>query len=214
MLRKSLLGGCAALALAASAAFGQVNVVPSPGLITGYFGRATYSAGFIGLVPAASATDLTCLAASSSKTVRVVEFRISGSAGTAVALPITVLRRVSLDSGGTAASTTANPANTIAGHDTSVATNASATATPISYTANPTINDTSPVYLDSQSVNLPTTAAGSASVPGTFSPGNYITGNVQTWTLQKGTTQQICVNLNSVSVSSGVINGKWTWTEE
>jgi len=213
MLRKFSLA-LFALALAASAAFSQVNVVPQIGITTGYLPKNTYSAGFIGLVPAASATDLTCISASASKTVRVVEFRISGSAGTAVGLPITALRRTSLDTGGTAATTTANPANTIISHDTTVAPNSSATATLIAYTANPTINDTSPTYLDSQQVNFPTTAAGSGSVAGLFNPGLYIEDNVQTWSLQKGTNQQICVNLNGISISSGVLTGKWTWTEE
>jgi hypothetical protein len=194
----------------APAALAQVNVVPQVGVTTAYLEKQTYSAAFIGLAPAASATDVVCLAGSATKTVKLREIRLSGSAGTLVTLPVTLLMRTTADTGGTAASTTANPANTIAKRDSN---NATATATPISYTANPTINDTSPTYVDSASLTLPTTAAGTVTVPLHFS---YLANNVgltQAPTL-RGAAQQLCLNFNAVSVSSGVLNGSITWTEE
>lgn len=194
----------------APAALAQVNVVPQVGVTTAYLEKQTYSAAFIGLVPAASATDVVCLAGSATKTVKLREIRLSGSAGTLVTLPITLLMRTTADTGGTAASTTANPANTIAKRDSN---NATATATPISYTANPTINDTSPTYVDSASLTLPTTAAGTVTVPLNFSYVGQNTSLMQVPTL-RGAAQQLCLNFNAVSVSSGVLNGSITWTEE
>jgi hypothetical protein len=199
-----------ALALGATSALAQVNVVPQVGVTFGYVPKVTYSAGFIGLVPAASATDVICLAGSATKTVVLQHVRLSGSAGTLVSLPITLVRRVAVNTGGTAASTTANPANTISKRDTNYPT---ATAVPISYTANPTITDTSPTYLDSASLTLPVTSAGVVSIPLEFS---YYEGNAALLSpvVLRGAAAQVCLNFNAVSVSSGVLNGALTWTEE
>jgi hypothetical protein len=147
---KRLTALLAGLLFAASAS-AQVNSVPQTGVTTAYQPKVTYSSAFFGLAPPASATDMVCIAASASKTVRVNSIRIAGSAATPVALPIQVVRRASLDTGGTPASTTANPGVTtqIASRDTGLATNTSASATLVSYTAVPTINDSAPVYIDS-----------------------------------------------------------------
>src|SRR6266404_1530397 len=85
----------------------QVNVVPQTGVTTAYLLRQSYSAAFLGLVPAASTTDLICISGAAGKTIRLQNIKISGS-GSVISIPVTVLRRVSLDTGGTAATTTAN----------------------------------------------------------------------------------------------------------
>ena len=187
----------------------QVNTVPQVGLTTSYLTRNTYSAAFIGLVPAASATDVICLAGSATKTIHLKRIHLSGSAGTLVSLPITLVRRVSVDTGGTAGSTTANPANNISAHNTA---NPTATAVPIAYTANPTIVDTAPTYLDSLELTLPVTSAGTSINPLEF---NFMTNAslVQGVSLS-GVAAQVCLNFNAVSVSSGVLNGTIMWTEE
>ena len=210
---KRALVSLLALGLGFGPALAQVNTVSQLGLTTGYLAKNTYTAAFIGLVPAASTTDLLCISGSATKTIRLQRIRLSGTAGTLISVPVTVLRRASLDSGGTAASTTANPANTIQSMDPSTYPVSAATATVISYTANPTINDTSPTYIDSASLTLPTTAAGTVIFPATFDFGVYIEDLIAAPTL-RGTAQQICVNLNSTSPSSGLINGTIVWTEE
>lgn len=214
-LKKILLGSVAGLLFAASAS-AQVNLVPQNGLITAYNPKVTYSSAFFGLVPPASATDMVCIAASATKTVRVDRIVISGSAATALSLPITVVRRASLDTGGTAASTTANPGITtqIASRDTSLALNTAASATLISYTAVPTINDTSPVYLDSAQLGLAANTVGVVSAPVVFDWSRDINALVQVPSLAKGSTQQICVNFNSTSITTGALTGQITWTEE
>jgi hypothetical protein len=199
-----LAGALAALAVPAAA---QVGSVPQVGVTSGYQPKVTYSAAFVGLVPAASATDVICLAGSATKTVKLLSIRLGGSAGTAVAVPVTLVRRVSVNTGGTAASTTANPANTIAKRDTG---NATATAVPISYTANPTIVDTSPTYLDSFEVYFGVTTASIASTTATY---NIVDSLAQPPTLT-GAAAQLCLNFNAVSISSGLANGSITWTEE
>ena len=206
---RSIVVAALAAALAVPAA-AQVNVVPQVGVTSAYVGRTTYSAAFIGLVPPAAATDIICLAGSATKRVVLQQIKLSGSAGTLVTLPITLVRRVSVATGGTAAATTANPANTISKRTVSSPT---ATAVPISYTAVPTITDAAPTYVDSASLTLPTTAAGTVTVPLNF---DYSAGNsnlIQAPQLD-GAAAQFCLNFNTIGISSGVLNGVITWTEE
>jgi len=212
-MKKLLLTSALMLGLAAPA-FAQVNTVQQVGLTTGYLPKVTYSSSFFGLVPPASATDVLCIAASSTKTVRVDRFVIGGS-GTAVSLPIQVVRRVSLDTGGTIGTTTANPGITtqIASRDTGLATNASATAALVSYTAVPTINDSSPVYVDSAMLGVVATTVGAPTPMTVFDWSRDIENNVQVPTLVKGSTQQLCVNFGAVSTTAS-LNGQITWTEE
>ncbi len=212
-MRKLLLSSAMLLGLSAPA-FAQVNVVPQPGLATGYLAKTSYSSAFFGLVPGASATDVLCIAASASKTVRVQRIVIGGT-GTAVSLPIQVVRRATLDTGGTAGTTTANPGVTtqIASRDTSIATNASASASLVSYTAVPTITDSAPVYLDSGILGVVATSVGTPTPLTVFDWSRDIENLIQVPTLTKGSTQQICVNFGAVSTTSS-LNGQITWTEE
>ena len=210
---KRALVSLLALGLGFGPALAQVNTVPQTGLTTGYLAKNTYTAAFVGLTPASSATDLICISGSATKTIRLQRIRLSGTAATLITAPFTILRRASLDSGGTAASTTANPANTIQSMDPSTYPVSAATATLVSYTANPTINDTSPTYIDSASITLTGTATSTVIVPATFDFGVYIEDLIAAPTL-RGTAQQICVNLNSTSISTGLINGTIVWTEE
>jgi len=199
----------------AAPAFGQINFTPQAGITAGYLAKTTYSSSFYGLVPPASATDEVCIAGSASKVVRVTRIAIGGSAGTLVTLPVIVVRRATADTGGTAATTTANPGITtqIASRDTGQSPNTGATATLISYTAVPTINDTSPVYVDAALMTLGTTAAATNPIMAVFDWSRDIENNVQVPTL-RGTAQQLCLNFNTVSISSGVLSGSISWTEE
>ena len=203
---RSLLVGVALLA--AFPAVAQVNQVPQVGVTSSYVSRVTYSTAFFGLVPAASTTDLICIAGSATKTVKLQSLKLSGS-GTAISVPVTLLRRASVDTGGTAASTTANPANTIAKRDSN---NPTATAVPIAYTANPTIVDTAPTYIDSAQLGVVATTVGVVDAPLVFDYGMDPSQLRQAPTL-RGVAEQICVNLNGTSATA-LLTGTMTWTEE
>jgi len=205
-----LIATIGALLLGMACAFAQVNVVPQVGQTSNYVARQTYSAGFVGLVPPASATDIICIAGSASKTIRVREIVVSGTAGTLVTVPIALVRRASAATGGTAAGTTANPANAITKRDTA---NGTASATPVSYTAVPTITDSAGTVFASSSLTLPVTSAGTSSVPLKFSFIGDAEALMQPPVL-RGAAQQFCLNFNTVSISSGLLNGYMTWTEE
>lgn len=207
MIRKLLLGTVAGFALV-SAALAQ-NTVPQVGVNTATIREQTYTAVSLALVPAASATDVFCISGSSSKIVAIRKIVITGTAGTLVSLPFTLVRRTSLDTGGTAATGSAAP---VASPHNS--TNGAATATLIAYTANPTINDSSPRYLRSQILTLPTTAAGVTITPIWWHAGSQVDSYSQGFDIPAGSTaQQYCVNLNGVSVSSGSLHISVTWSE-
>ena len=205
---KRILLGAAALAVMAGVALAQVNVVPQVGLITSILKQNTYSSVALALPPASSATDIACIAGSATKVVKVTRISISGTAGTLVTAPFTLVRRASVDTGGTAGTTTANWANTIAVHDT---LNPTATATLISYAGNPTITDSSPTYIRSDELTLPVTSAGTVTRPLIW---DFPVFSFDQRPTLRGIAQQLCVNLNGVSVSSGLLHATIEWTEE
>ena len=205
---KRILLGAAALAVMAGVALAQVNVVPQVGLITSILKQNTYSSVALALPPAASATDIACIAGSATKVVKVTRISISGTAGPLVVAPFTLVRRATVDTGGTAGTTTANWANTIAVHDT---LNPTATATLISYAGNPTITDSSPTYIRSDELALPATSAGAVIRPLIWDFPGF---SFDQRPILRGIAQQLCVNLNGVSVSSGLLHVSIEWTEE
>jgi hypothetical protein len=131
-------------------------------------------------------------------------------------LPINLLRRATADTGGTAATTTANPgiATQISSRDTGQNPNTSSTAVLTSYTANPTINDAVPVYIDSQLLTMPVVTSVIGAAPADFFFARDVENNVQAATL-RGVAQQICVNINGVTITNASVwNGSVVWTEE
>src|SRR5882672_10584996 len=108
-MKRILLSALGLLALGTVAFAQAVNTVPQVGVETAIIKQSTYAAVSVGLVPAASATDIFCISASASRTVSIKRIGISGTAGTLVTAPFTVLRRATVDTGGTAATTTALP---------------------------------------------------------------------------------------------------------
>lgn len=206
-MKRTLLIGALLGALCAPA-FAQVNVVPQVGVESGIVKQATYSAASIGLVPAASATDIFCISGGATKNISIKRISISGTAGTLVTAPFTLLRRVSLNTGGTAATTTALP---IASQNFS--TDANATAVLIAYTANPTIVDSSPLYFRSATLSLNTTSALVAAPRLVWEFGEAVGTFSRGLDILKNTAQQVCINLNAVSVSSGLLNIDMTWVE-
>lgn len=212
LLIAALLGGLISPAVA------QVNFVPQPGITSGYYAKNTFSSAFFGLVPVVtSGTDQICISGSATKTVRVQRIYLYGTTTTAAqTVALALVRRASLDTGGTAALTTANPgvATQIASRDTGQNPNTSSTAVLVSYTAAPTIVDTAPVYLETILFNMPLGLTTTQS-PGVadFYYSRDAENNIQVPTL-RGTTQQICINNTAALTNASVWNGYIVWTEE
>lgn len=207
---RKLIGALLAGAAFVAPAMAQ-NTVPQTGVVQGYVFKNTYAAISVGLVPAASATDIFCIAGSASKTIQLVRIEASGIAGTLATSPLVLLRRNIANTGGTAATTTAAPNLTQGPYDPSAVGAASATL--IAYTANPTINDSSPTYLRARYLTTPTAAAGtnSPNVVWTFGEATNALNGPPTL---RGANQQLCLNLQGTSISSGVLEINVEWTEQ
>lgn len=212
-MRKFLALALGAALLVAPAA-AQVNFVPQPGVQTAYVPKTTYSSSFFGLVPVVTiGTDQVCISGSATKTVRVQRITIWGTTATAPqTVPLSLVRRASLDTGGTAAGTTANPGITtqIAKRDTSTV---AATAVLVSYTAAPTIVDTAPTYIDTQLLAMPIVTSVMSAVPTDFYFARDTENLLQPPTLV-GVAQQLCVNNAAALTNASAWNGSIVWTEE
>lgn len=209
-MMKRLALGLALLLTSVGIAASQVQPVPQVGVTFGYIPKATYSAGWVGLVPAASTTDIVCLAGSTGKVISILYVQIDGSAGTTLKVPASLIRRAARNTAGTAAGTTANPANTITKMDTN---SASAVATPISYTANPTITDSAGTILGTKQLAVSLTTMATVGYPAEFdfreNPSNLLAPLIL-----RATADQVCINLNATSIASGLLTGQMVWTEE
>jgi hypothetical protein len=162
-----------------------VNGTPQPGqdcLIESAV--YTYAAVSVGLVPAASATDIACITGSATKVVRLLSVKVGGTAGTALSTPVLLTKHISANTGGTAATSLALPVPYRID-----STDAAPTATTTAYTANPTISDAAPGIVDA----------------------GISTFGVVTL---RGVAQQLCVNLNGVSVSTGSLTISLFWSEQ
>lgn len=207
---KKLISLSAALMLGLIAlAFAQpVNFVPQVGVVYAYFRNPTYTASSVALVPAASATDFWCLNGSTTRTVSIREITISGTAGTAITTPVLVNLNHSLDTIGTPATGLALPVAVPLN-----SSNAAATATPTAWTANGTVNDAAPNLL---SVLTPTfQVTTTANIQTTMYFGTSVENFNQGIDIPKAATvvQQVCLNMNGKTVSTGLLNITVTWTE-
>ncbi len=206
-MKRLLLGGIA-LAVMAGVALAQVNVVPQVGVTSAYVKQRTYSAVSIGLAPAASATDVFCISGSTTASISIKRIAVSGTAATLVTVPVTILRRATLDTGGTAATTTALPVGTA-----NFSSDSAPTAVLTAYTANPTITDASPTYFRTAVTSFNTTSALVASPVLEWKFGEQTGDFARALDILKGSTQQYCLNLNAVSITTGLLNIDITWVE-
>ena len=206
---KTKFFGAAIAALLATSALAQgVNTVPQVGMISSILKVPTYTATSVALVPAASATDIFCISPGTSKNIAVRRVAIGGTAGTAITTRFLLYRRVSLDTGGTAATSLALPVAVPL-----YPSDPASTATLTAYTANPTVVDSSPSLMGAMTVDLPLTSAAGGAIHVERHWGSSVDMFNHGLILAKNTTQQLCINLNGVSVSSGVLTINMEWQE-
>lgn len=206
ILGLALLIGLSIPAGAQCVAVGGVNSVPQTGVTCASEPSvASFAATGIGIAPASSATDIACITGSATRVSRVQRITVSGTAGTLITLPVIITKHASANSGGTAATGTALPVPYKL--DSSLA---AATATTTAYTANPTINDSTPGIINAANFSLNTTSAlvGLSAAIFDWTRRGYMTAPVL-----RGIAQQVCVNLNALSPSSGLVNVAFEWTE-
>lgn len=158
----------------------------------------TYVATAVNLTPAAVATDIFTITGSATKTVRIYKVRILGNKTTASVASVNLIKRSTLDTGGTSTPVTATQMDS---------GDAAATAVVTQYTANPTALGTS---------------VGIASANPTFIP-NTVTQLFQAlfsdFGMRKALTlnnanENVAVNLGATTVTGGSLTVEVTWTEQ
>ena len=157
----------------------------------------SYDAAVVGLVPAAAATDIACLTAGSTKTLYVSHISASGTATAATVVDIVLVRRSTVDTGGTSAAATVVPR---------VSTSAAGTGVLTTWTVNPAALGTLVGNVDASKLTLVTTAA---TQPYTIDNGVITT---QPYTISG--TQALCINYNAQTVAGNNIDIHFTWSEK
>lgn len=165
--------------------------------------RTTFSAGVVGLVPPASATDIFTISGSATpgRKVKVLKIEVSGIATAAAAIPFSVVKRSTANTGGTAT----NPA--AVAHE--AITGLSASATVAAYTANPTTGTLVGV-LQAKRGTLLTSAAGTPASP---TPFDFTTANSKFPTLN-GPNEVIALNMNGATAAGNALDIFVTFAEE
>ena len=161
--------------------------------------KSTYRAAGSGFGLVATATDVSCIFGSATKTVKVLRCIITGIQTTSGLINVFVIKRSTANTLGTSTALTAVPLDS---------TSPAATATNIlTYTANPTTGTTVGT-IDIARVYF--AASTSTSDRCVF---DFTNTDGQPVTLI-GTAQGLCINLNSITVTGGNMTVVWEWTEE
>lgn len=163
----------------------------------------TYSASFSGTVPAAATTDLLTIQGSASKTIKVfaVGFSCTTTSGSGFTSSLTIVKRSSVNTGGTSSTLTNVPLDSA---------NAAATAVVKSYTANPSALGTSLGAVDARRYSIFTVNNnGIPSVLDAFSYGMLATEPL----VLRGTSEFACLNLGGITITSPVASGFVKWVE-
>ncbi len=149
---------------------------------------------------AATATDVVTIVGSATKTVRVLQIRVSGISTTAITTPVLLIKRSAANTGGTSTAMTQVP------HDSN---NAAATATGAAYTVNPTGLGAAVGTIRQDRLSFAVTGS-VAENPLEWNLGNKPGQAI----VLRGTAQVLAVNLNSTTVTGGSISVSIEWTEE
>lgn len=173
-----------------------LNQPPFPVSLDG--AEATYTASILGLVPASLSTDIFEISGSATKTIKVRRIRVTGTRTTSASHDTILLKRSTLNSGGTFT----NPI--MVRHDTN---NNLATAAVKAYTANPTLGTLiGNLSADKQFLNTPNT--GSSDVR------DYVlTESGAQPIFLRGINESVSINLNGVTMNGGNMDIWVEWTE-
>jgi len=162
--------------------------------------KATYSAAVAAYGGYASATDLSCLVNSTTKIGRLSRVGVSGRATAAFAFDVLLVKRSTLNTGGTPTTVT-NGA-----HDS---VDAASSLTVVTYAATPTLGNTVATYRAQQTILIPSGTAAA------YNPVEFLFGvqNDRMGVLRQN--QAWCLNANGTSSPAGqALNIEWKWTEE
>lgn len=163
--------------------------------------KTTYSAASSSLASAATATDIFTIFGSATKTIRILKVGLSAIQTTAGDALVLLIKRSATNTGGTSASVTSVP------HDSN---NAIATATVLGYTANPTSLGAAVGTIRVSRVFIPPANANTTSETVIYQYGDTLGQAI----VLRGTSQGLCINLNSTTLVGGTFSIWIEWSEE
>jgi len=175
-----------------------VNAVPVSG------SKISYSSATVGLVTAASATDIFTITGSATKTIRVKHIRISGTVSSTTYVDVLLIKRSAANTSGTSTAVNAVP------NDSS---NPAASATVLSYTANPTLGAVVGT-MKSAKLLMNQTVPNNAQSAGVQIPIEWTFGSRGQAITLRGTSQVLAINLNSTTLSGSSFDITIEWQEE
>lgn len=165
--------------------------------------KASFMAAVSGLVPAASATDILTIAGASNRVIKINQIQISGIATAAAAIPISLIRRSAVNTGGTSAALTAVLMDT-------ANTGTSAAASVLTYTANPSGLGTAVGTVTTARMILSTASASVGTAPIVIS---FERMYMKPLTLRSA-SELLCINYGGSTASGNSLDISISWTEE
>src|SRR6185295_897807 len=160
----------------------------------------SYAAAVVGLVAAATPTDVFTIYGSGTKTVRIIRVEVSATENTAAIRDVVLIKRSTANTGGTSTSPT---------RVTYDSSNAAATATVLAYTANPTLG-TGVGNIRTAKIDVPATNLVGSTDRIMWTFGDRPSQAV----VLRGTSEGLAVNLNSVTSANNSFDISIEWTEE
>jgi hypothetical protein len=162
-------------------------------------GLATFGASKLGLVPAATPTDIAVLSGNASNTVIPIYVSVSCTQTTAGIVDIQLYVRTTADTSGTS---TGSPSSIAYDQN-----NSAAVSSVLTYTANPTVNDGTNRPVDAQKLGVMAAATATPSDIYVWRP------SMGQSVVLRGTAQQLAVNLNAVTLTGGSCSVVYRWIE-
>jgi hypothetical protein len=167
--------------------------------------KATYSAGFLGVASATTATDLFTITGSATKVIRILRLYISGTQNSPGPGNILLIKRSTANAGGTSTTATNTP------YDSQ---NPAGAATVRAYTANPTTLGTSVGNVAAAKIFI-TATSGSGGADGLDATKTFEFGfGPDQAIVLRGATQVLAINLNSITYAGSAFDFFVEWTEE
>jgi len=165
--------------------------------------KASFMAASSGLVPAASATDIFTITGKAGRVVRINQIQISGIATAAAAIPISIVKRSTANSGGTSTAVTAVNLDT-------ANSGSAAQATVLAYTANPSSLGTAVGNVSTARMILSTASASVGTAPIVFA---FERMYMKLPTLRDA-TESLCINYGTSTAAGNSLDISVSWTEE
>lgn len=164
--------------------------------------KASFMAAISGLVPAASGTDIFTITGKSGRAVRINQIQISGIATAAAAIPISIVKRSTANTGGTSTVVAA------VGMDT--AANSAAGASVLAYTVNPGALGTVVGTVSTARMILSTASASVGTSPIVFA---FERMYMKSPTLRDA-TESLCISYGGATAAGNSLDISISWTEE